>query len=179
VYGTTGIFLSDKALMGILLSSVEVYKLECHGALLGTKTRDRIIVEYAIPFQAAERKFAEVIPNWRRELKVTEVLPKIVHLTKVGYFHSHPQFGKSKGLPELTPTDEKYLESGEIEIVVAINDSKKAALWTETKRGLCGTLGKYKISIAGFYKRKNDGKITKLRIVCPYATGFDLALCDK
>jgi hypothetical protein len=144
-----------------------------------TKTQDRIIVEYAIPFQAAERKFAEVIPNWRRELKVTEVLPKIVHLTKVGYFHSHPQFGKSKGLPELTPTDEKYLESGEIEIVVAINNSKKAALWTETKRGLCGTLGKHKISIAGFYKRKNDGKITKLRIVWPYTTGFDLALCDK
>jgi hypothetical protein len=64
MFGTTEIFLSDKGLMGILLSSVEVYKLECHGALLGTKTRSRIIVEYAIPFQAAERKFAEVIPNW-------------------------------------------------------------------------------------------------------------------
>jgi len=176
MYGTTEIFLSDKALMGILLSSVEVYKLECHGALLGTKTRGRIIVEYAIPFQAAERKFAEVIPNWRRELKVTEVLPKIVHLTKVGYFHSHPQFGKSKGLPQLTETDEEYVEPGEIEIVIAINDSKKTALWTETKKGLCGTLGKYKISIAGFYKKK-DGKITSCRIVCPYATGFDLALC--
>ena len=165
--------------MGILLSSVEVYKLECHGALLGMKTRGRIIVEYAIPFQAAERQFAEVKPNWRRELKVTEVLPKIVHLEKIGYFHSHPQWGKLHGLAELSQKDKEYMESGEIELVVAINDSKKSTLWGETKKGLCGTLGKYKIAIAGFYKREKDGQIANFRLVCPYATGFDLALCDK
>lgn len=178
MFGNTEIFLSDKALMSILLSSVEVYKLECHGALLGTKTRGRIIVEYATPFQAAKRKFAEVKPNWRRELKVTEVLPKLVHLEKIGYFHSHPQFGESKGLPELSDQDKKYMQPGETEIVVAINNSKKSALWSETKKGLCGTLGKYNIAIAGFYKRK-DNEIMNFRIVCPYATGFDLALGEK
>jgi hypothetical protein len=174
--GHTQIYLSESALMSVLLSSVEVYKLECHGALLGMKTRGRIIVEFAIPFQAAERKFSEVTPNWRRELKVTEILPDIIHLEKVGYFHSHPQFGNTRGKPELSNLDKEYMDPGNIELVIAINDQKKSALWRETQKGLCGTLGKYHVVIAGFYKRK-DNTIVKHRILCPYATGFDLALC--
>lgn len=178
MYGETEIFLSDKALMSILLSSVEVYKLECHGALLGMRTRGRIMVEYAVPFQAAERKFAEVTPNWRRELKVTEILPKLIHLEKVGYFHSHPQFGNYIGIPKLSDKDIECLQSGDVEIVVAINDSKKSQTWNETKKGLSGTLGKYHIVIAGFYKRK-DERLKKYKIVCPYAVGFDYAFADR
>ena len=161
--------------MSILFSSIEVYKLECHGTLLGMKTRGRIIVEFAIPFQAAERKFSEVTPNWRRELKVTEILPDIIHLEKVGYFHSHPQFGSTRGKPELSDLDKEYMALGNVELVVAINDQKKSVLWSETKKGLSGTLGKYHVVIGGFYKRK-DKIIVKNRILCPYATGFDLAL---
>jgi proteasome lid subunit RPN8/RPN11 len=178
VYGETEIFLSDKALMTILVSSVEVYKLECHGALLGMRTQGRIMVEYAVPFQAAKRKYAEVTPDWRRELKVTEILPKLIHLEKVGYFHSHPQFGKYLGIPELSEKDSEYLQAGDIEIVVAINDSKKSQTWSETKRGLTGTLGKYHIVLAGFYKRK-DEQIKKYKIICPYAVGFDYAFADR
>lgn len=179
MFWNTEIFLSDTALMSILLSSVEVYKLECHGALLGMRTQGRIIVEYAIPFQAAKRKFSEVTPNWRRELKVTEILPKIIHLEKVGYFHSHPQFGEHKGLPELSDKDKEYMTPGDAELVIAINDSKKSALWSETRKGLCGTLGKYHIVIVGFYKKTKNEQIMNYRIVCPYATGFDLALGNK
>ena len=96
----------------------------------------------------------EVTPNWRRELKVTEILPDIIHLEKVGYFHSHPQFGNTRGKPELSGLDEEYMDPGNIELVVAINDQKKSALWSETKKGLSGTLGKYHVVISGFYKRK-------------------------
>ena len=176
MYRATEIFLSDKAFMGIILSSVEVYKNECHGALLGFKTGRRIIVEYAIPFQSAERKFSEVTPNWRRELKVIEVLPKLVHLQKLGYFHSHPQFGHRRGVAKLSRSDKNYMKEGEVEIVVAINDAKRRLPWSETKNGLSGTLGRrYHITIAGFYKRKRDGKIVQYRILCPYAVGFDYA----
>jgi hypothetical protein len=171
--GITEIFLSDKAFMSIILSSVEVYKNECHGALLGFQTRDRIIVEYAIPFQSAKRKFAEVMPNWRRELKVIEILPRLIHLQKLGYFHSHPQFGKKRGLAELSEQDKDYMHEGEIEIVVAINDAKKTSRWTESKNRLSGTLGKYNITIAGFCKK--DSEIIQYRVLCPYAIGFDYA----
>jgi hypothetical protein len=174
LFGETEIFLSDKAFMGIILSSVEVYKLECHGALLGYQTHGRIIVEYAIPFQASEGKYSEVMPNWRRELKVIEVLPQLIHLQKLGYFHSHPQFGNSRGVAKLSDLDRDYMDEVEAEIVVAINDAKKTLAWAEGKDGLSGTLGKYHIKIAGFYKRK-DGRIKQYRLLCPYAIGFDYA----
>lgn len=173
MFGETEIFLSDKAFMSIILSSVEVYKNECHGALLGFQTHGRIIVEYAIPFQSAKRKFAEVTPNWRRELKVIEVLPRLIHMQKLGYFHSHPQFGSKRGLAELSETDKDFMEAAEIEVVAAINDAKKTSPWKETKTKLSGTLGKYHIAIAGFYKRKKDNRITQCRVLCPYAIGFD------
>lgn len=175
MFGATEIFLSDRAFMSMLLSSVEVYKLECHGALLGFKTHGRIVVEYAIPFQAAERKFAEVTPNWRKEVKVMELLPRLVHLQRLGYYHSHPQFGDKKGIPKLSKADVEYMQKGDTEIVVAINNSKKSVTWSEIKTGLSGTLGKYHIVIAGFYKREKDERIMHYRIVCPYAVGFDYA----
>lgn len=175
MFGTTEIFLSDKAFMGIVLSSVEVYKNECHGALLGYKTIGRIIVEHAIPFQSAERKPSEVVPNWRRELKVIEVIPKLIHLKKLGYFHSHPQWGNIRGAAKLSDNDKDYMRKGEIEIVVAINDSRKIVTWRESKKRLLGSLGKYNIIIAGFYRRKKDDRIVQYRILCPHAVGFDYA----
>jgi hypothetical protein len=177
MYGETKIFLSDRAFMSIILSSVEVYKKECHGTLLGIQTTGLIIVEYAIPFQAAERKYAEVTPNWRRELKVNEIIPKLAHLQKLGYFHSHPKFGEHRGFAKLSESDKQYMQETEIEIVVAINDAKKSLKWTESKNGLVGTLGKYHIRIAGFYKKK-DGEIKNYRIMCPYVVGFDYTFKD-
>jgi hypothetical protein len=93
--------------------------------LLGTKSLGRILVEYAVPLQSSKRWFVEVETDWRRELKVLKVLPRLVHLEKLGYFHSHPQFGGSKGLPQLSDQDEKSMSSGEIDVVVAINDSAR------------------------------------------------------
>jgi len=175
MYGETDIFLSDKAFIGILLSSVEVYKKECLGALLGMQTQGRIIVEHAIPFQAvAKRTFSEVKPNWRKELKVNEAIPQLMHLQKLGYFHSHPQFGDKRGRTSLSKADKESMQETEIEIVVAINEAKRSSWWTESGKELSGTLNGYKIRFAGFYKKK-DGKIKKYRIVCPYAVGFDIA----
>jgi len=175
MFGSTEIFLSDKAFLSIILSSVEVYRNECHGVLLGYRTRGRIIVEYAIPFQSAERKPSEVVPNWRRELKVIEVLPKLIHLQKLGYFHSHPQWGSSRGVAKLSDSDEDYMNSGEMEVVIAINDARKTMPWRESKNRLLGTIGDYNINIAGFYKRTSDDRIMQYRVVCPYAVGFDYA----
>ena len=159
--------------MSILLSSVEVYKSECHGVLLGYKTQNRIVLEFAIPFQSAERKPSEVVPNWRRELKVIEVLPKLVQLQKLGYFHSHPQWGKIRGTSELSDPDKNYISEGDVEIVVAINDAERSVSWRQSGNRLSGSIGKYNITIAGYYKRKKDDRIMRYRILCPYAIGFD------
>ena len=173
---STEIFLSDKAFMSIILSTVEVYHYECLGVLLGYKTTGLIVIEYAIPFQSARRKPSEVEPNWRRELKVLEILPELVQLEKLGYFHSHPQWGKRKGRAELSEEDIDSMEEGDLELVISINDTNRRINWRESKEGrLYGTLGNYLINIAGFYIRKKDSEIMQYRVICPYAVGFDKA----
>lgn len=142
---------------------------------MGFKTTGLIVVEYAIPFQSAKRKFSEVTPNWRNSLKMTNVLPDLVHMQVLGTFHSHPQFDKNRGVAKLSDCDEESLEAGNIEIVVAINNKKIKCPWTETQYGLSGTVGKYHIAIAGFYKKTSDQKIMNYRIICPYAVGFNYA----
>jgi len=171
------IILSDKAFMGIVLSCIEVYKKECLGILLGYNipSSKQFIVEYAIPLQSAERKHTEVSIKWRRESKVLDVLPNLIQLEKLGYFHSHPQYGRKKGVAELSEEDIESMNTRELELVVAINDSKRSSWWNESDKGLKGTLGKYRIEIAGFYKRTSDEEVKSYRIVCPYAVGFDQA----
>jgi proteasome lid subunit RPN8/RPN11 len=173
LYGKPQIILSDKAFVGIVLSSIEVYKKECLGILLGIQSTGRIIVEHAIPLQAiAKRTYSEVVPNWKKELKLKEAIPKLMHLECLGDFHSHPQFGDKKGKAVLSKTDKESMEDCAIEIIAAINASKHKSSWKATNGELTGSICDYNFRLAGFYK---DGGIKQLDIVCPYAVGCDNA----
>ncbi len=177
MYGPMEIVLSDRAFVGIVLSSVEVFKRECLGALFGVQSRGQIFVELAIPFQSAERTFSEVRPNLKREKKINEMIPKLIAIEKIGYFHSHPQFGDVKGITALSYTDKSSMIETEIEIVVAINKSARNVWWRESNKELIGGLGGFSIKLAGYYREKDT--IHKHRIVCPYAVGFDQAFCNR
>jgi hypothetical protein len=176
VYGKTEIVLTQSGFIGIVLSSIEVFKKECLGLLVGVGSQGKIVVEHAIPFQAvSERKFCSVRANWRKETELRNAVPKIANLDYLGDFHSHPQFGDSKGVAQLSDCDKESIEEKKIEIVVAINSSKRRLKWTQSKGELFGSICDYNLRIAGFYKNKN-GEIKQLDIVCPYAVGFDNAL---
>jgi len=169
------VYLSEKAFLGLVLSAIEVYKKECIGALLGYNAYRRIVVEYVIPFQAAERKPSQAEMNWKRELKIKEILSKICQLKHVGYFHSHTQWGKIKGETKLSDDDIKNMEPLQIEIIIAVNDAKKEIKWNTSVSGeeLYGTIGRYYLKLACYYKSKK-GRIKRYKILCPYVLGFDL-----
>jgi proteasome lid subunit RPN8/RPN11 len=168
----TDIFLSEKVFVGLILSSIAVYKKECLGSLLGYKTQRRVVVEYALPFQSAERKPTEVEPNWKRESKVRETIGKLMQLQHLGYFHSHTQWGKEPTSAEQSATDRDSMNTSEIDVVVALNEAKRVRKWRLSGRILCGSINKYHIQIAGYYKTKKD-EIRDYGIFCPYALGFD------
>jgi hypothetical protein len=179
VYGKTEIVLTESAFIGIILSSVEVFKKECLGLLLGINSTGRIIVNHAVPFQAvSERKFCSVQSNWRKEAKLRETIPKLANLDYLGDFHSHSQFGENKGTAELSSADKQSMEETKIEIVTAINTSEHHLKWTANNGVLSGSLCDFNIKIAGFYKSKN-GDVKQLDVICPYAVGFDSALNCK
>jgi hypothetical protein len=168
------VFLSDKAFIGLVLSAIEVYRSECLGSLLGYNMQNRIVVDYVIPYQSAKRKPTEVEPNWKRESRVQEILPKLIQLRHVGYFHSHTQWGKEKVSAELSGKDKEGMIPMQIEIVVAVSASKRKTNWYQSGKDLCGSIGKYHIRLACHYKRKN-GEFMKYPILCPYVLGFDLS----
>jgi len=167
------VFLSDKAFIGLVLSAIEVYRDECLGSLLGYNISNRIVVEYVIPYQTAKRKPTGVEPNWKRESRVQEILPSLLQLHHVGYFHSHTQWGEQKASAKLSDTDIEGMVPTQIEIVIAVNDSKRKTDWYKLEKQLCGSIGKYNLRLACHYKRKN-GTITHYPILCPYVMGFDL-----
>jgi len=172
------VYLSDKAFLGLILSAIEVYKKECMGALLGYKAYNRIVVEYAIPYQTAERKPGQVEMSWKRESRIREILPKICQLEHVGYFHSHTQWGEKKGETKLSEIDKRDMEPMQIEIVIAINEAKKRITWNTSSSGkeLYGTISNYYLKLAGYYKEGR--KIKQCKILCPYVLGFDLTFME-
>ncbi|MCW3986532.1 MAG: hypothetical protein NWE91_09045 [Candidatus Bathyarchaeota archaeon] len=166
------VFLSDKAFIGLVLSAIEVYRNECLGSLLGYNIRNRIVIEYVIPYQTAKRKPTEVEPDWKRESRVQELLPSLMQLHHVGYFHSHTQWGKQKASTKLSDMDVAGMMPTQIEMVVAVNASRRKTEWYQSGKQLCGSIGKYHLRLACHYKRKK-GAITQYPILCPYVLGFD------
>jgi len=83
------VILEQEAFLGLIISAVETYKKECFGSLLGYGTRNRIIVELAVPSQVAERAFVKVDPDWKRLSQSEEILKQLSTLEHLGYFHSH------------------------------------------------------------------------------------------
>jgi len=169
------IFLSDKAFAGIVVAAIEAYHDECIGLLLGYKTPNRIVIEDCIVYQSAKRRPSEVEPIWNREIKIRDIIPKLIHLQPLGYFHSHTQWGSCRAKAELSESDIDTIRPTEVEVIVAVNNGRRSVKWYETRdHGLAGTIGRYHISLAAFYKKKN-GEVKQYRISCPYALGFDYA----
>lgn len=170
------VYLSDKAFIGIVISAVEAFKKETLGAVFGFITNhNEIIVEYAIPYQSAERKYVEVSPNWRRESKILGLLPEITHLDHIGYFHSHTEYGDKKPVTTLSDADINSMYEGHIELVIAIWQSKQPVRlgYSESSKELSFPIneGKYNLKITAYFK-DNSGAISKCKIICPYVVGL-------
>lgn len=170
----TRVYLSDKAFIGMVISAIEAFRKETLGAVFGFRTlNNEIIVEYAIPYQSAERKYVEVTANWRRESKILEILPKITHLDHVGYFHSHTEYRKIKPSVSLSEGDQESMYEGHIEFIIAIWKKRKSVEvgYDYTGKELSISIGNYNLKLATYFKNET-GKILKCKIVCPYAAGL-------
>ena len=146
-------FLSLPSLLTIVSSSVEVFRKETIGYLVGFKGERKYMVEYAIPFQTAESSATHATINEDRVARVNEILSLLSEgLEYIGDFHSHTVYGNSPGT--VIPSDADLLSTvpGELNLICAVNFKKRAVDWHETRRGiLAGTVGKYRIEIGGYY----------------------------
>jgi proteasome lid subunit RPN8/RPN11 len=117
------VYLSENAFIDLLLSSAEVYRKECFGLLLGYKLEDRFIVEHAFSVQTANRKHKGVEYKRKNHKKIEPILARFNKLQKIGDFHSHTQFGPTKGLAFPSDEDITSMVHDNIYLIVAINNN--------------------------------------------------------
>jgi len=152
------VYLSENAFVGLLVSTIEVYRRECFGILLGHREPDRIMVDFVVPYQSARRKFQEVRIDWHRG-------------QLVGDYHSHPMYGSRRATTKLSGVDQREFRDEGTSIIVAINDGHRQQRWGYVKGGLIsGSINGYAIRVAAY--QKTGESIVRVPLVCPYAIGF-------
>lgn len=182
------VYLSESTFLGLLLSSAEVYKKECLGYLLGYRLEDRFIVEHAFSLQTASRKLKGVVLDDKNQRKIEEILERFDKLQIIGDFHSHTQFGETKGLPIPSPDDIKSMRPERIYLIVAVNDIDKAISWSENRDGtISGSVGRLFFKIAAYYlksptRRKksvngahelsDNREVKRAKVYCAFPPGF-------
>jgi hypothetical protein len=166
--------INETAFLGLVLSSIEAFKKECYGLLLGYRTDDKIVVEFAIPYQTAERGHTMVVPNWWRDQRVRACLQFLSHLELLGTFHSHASWGNLRANPRLSDWDAQTMDEGNVEIIVAVNDLLRRSAWRNIDGGrqLAGSLSDFSLSLAAYYRNGNHRRPVRTQIRCPYALGF-------
>lgn len=174
------VHLSQSSFLSVVLSSIEAYKKECYGLLLGERTSRQWRVEYALPYQTAARGHSRVIPHGLRDRRIRACLPQLCDYEILGTFHSHPAWGRCRALAKPSPPDVSTLLPGELDLIVAVNDTRRFLKWNyrDNGRALVGTVNQFSLKIAGFYKPpirdySLDSPIRRTLIRCEYALGFE------
>jgi proteasome lid subunit RPN8/RPN11 len=162
------VYISENAFIDILISSAEVYKRECLGFLLGYKLEDRFIVEHAFSVQTANRKHKGVIYNQKNHKKIEQILSRFDKLQIIGDFHSHTQFGPTKGLPIPSEEDISGMILDRIYLIAAINNNEKTMPWGENRDGtISGSVSDFFFKISAHFLNGNSS-VKRATIHCPF-----------
>lgn len=168
-------YINPPAFLAIATSAVEVFAKETIGFLVGIKAENKFIVEYAIPYQTADVGYTHAEVDLKRAERVNEVLKLVGEgLEFVGDFHSHTQFGQTKGEAKPSPTDLVLTREGEVYLIIAVNARKRSQSWREHNDGtISGTIWGYHLKISGYTILKIGFQgYRKVRIRCPAVTGL-------
>src|SRR4030042_3755272 len=166
------VYLSENAFIDLRLSSAEVYKKECLGFLLGYKLEDRFIVEHVFSVQKANRRHKGVVYNEKNHKKIEPILTRFNKLQRIGDFHSHTQFGPTKGLPIPSTEDIKGMAPGHIYLIVAINNNEKTMSWGENRDGtISGSVSEFFFKISAHFLN-GSASVKRAKIHCPFPPGF-------
>ena len=170
-------YLSLPSFLTIVTASVEVFRKETIGYLIGVKGENKFMVQYAIPYQTAESTATHATIDEDRVSRINEILNRLSEgLEYIGDFHSHTEYGECPGTVIPSSTDLISTVPGELNLICAVNTKKKSVDWYETKRGvLAGTVGTYRIEIGGYYidEAVIGSQYQRVLVRCPSVTGIN------
>lgn len=166
------VIVKERAFWSMVLSAIEVFHLETLGLLLGMKGEDKFIVEYAIPFQTAQKQKTWVSPNERRASRVKKIIT-ILPVDLIGDFHSHTEIGEQRASVVPSGDDIADMDEGQVYIILALNKSEKSVKWHKNQDGsISGTLGGYHIRMIAHECDAHGRRYKNAEIICPAAVGL-------
>jgi proteasome lid subunit RPN8/RPN11 len=172
------VFLSSQCFISLVASVAEGFKSEVGGLLFGDwyKTRNKVVVDLAIPLQTAIRSTSEVHFHPRRTKRVHHLWDNLSSYWPLGTYHSHPEYGDRIYTPDPSKSDIESMEKGEIELIIAIRKAKRRdqLRYTHQQMRIAGAIGKYFVELAAWYC-PNLGEVEKAELWCPYIEIINLS----
>ncbi len=163
------IVIRNPALINMLVSSIEVYKKEALGILLGIKRGKNYYIRYAVNFQKAKRGYESIDIDDRTEKRINSLLTRVSKYRLIGDYHSHPD-----GPYALSSTDKKDMKetATDISVLVVIKKGfKKPKQWKYANKQLQGSVDGYFVTLQAYEHSK--GKIKKISIKAPYVKNLN------
>jgi proteasome lid subunit RPN8/RPN11 len=163
------VYLSEQAFLSLLISTIEVSPKETYGVLVGYRQRNRYVIEYAIPYQTAERHASYVYRNERAHEKMVRFLGDLAKVHPIGDFHSHPDTNVSP-----SDDDKEQMYPTEVYIIIGCSQKTREVPWNYNRDGtLSGTTQEHIIKIRAYYPTDLErGLIRYAPILCPFALGY-------
>ena len=159
------VFIQDSALLSIIIASVEVFRKETYGILLGKKQGKNYFVKHAISFQTATHDYEFVAIDKSSENRLANIAKYLTKQKYLGDFHSHA--GRFEELSRYDKKDILMQGPNKVFFLIVIRRPKRAFKWAYNSRekSVSGSLGKrFFVKIFAFQVNKKTKKIEKLII---------------
>jgi len=162
------VIVRNEAFINMLVSSLEVYKKEAYGVLLGKRMGNDYIVRQAFTYQSARRHYDWVVIDPKRRNRIDLLLRHLIRHQFIGDYHSHIDWPS-----HLSDEDKREMREQDIplSLLLLVKDASRRSKWRflASDRSLTGTVAdRYFVKLYAFEYDPEQGRIKKLRVRCPY-----------
>jgi len=163
-----GVVVRNEAFVNMLVSSLEVYKKEAYGILLGRRSRGEYIIRQAFTYQSAKRHYDWVVVDPKRRNRIDLLLRHLMKYQFIGDYHSHIDWPD-----HLSDEDKREMKEQDIPIslLLLVKDTNRKRKWRflPGDQSLTGTVAnRYFVKLYAFEYDPLTRRIRKLRVRCPY-----------
>jgi len=162
------VIVRNEAFVNMLVSSLEVYKKEAYGVLLGKRAGGDYIVRQAFTYQSARRHYDWVVMDPKRRNRIDLLLHHLMRNQFIGDYHSHVDWPS-----HLSDEDKREMRDEEIplSLLLLVKDASRRSKWRflASDYSLTGTVAdRYFVKLYAFGYEPETGRIKKLRVRCPF-----------
>lgn len=164
------VVLKQDAFLSMVLSSIEVYRKETYGLVIGIRKKKNYLVSNCFSFQTAKRHYDVIEIDESKERMINNHIKYLTNHKLLGDYHSH-----ANEPDELSREDIRTLKNsfeGFISVLVVPKKlkNKRKYLWKHNRLQKCvsGSIGNFFVKIVAFYYDPKNKRAVKLQVYCPF-----------